>query len=430
MNAIRCQVEETLTRLRWRGKVAGSDTRRGAVLTLVALLLVILLGCLAFSIDLGYVQVARTQLQTAADAGALAGARGLTICCPSTALSEAQRVAQLNSVMNAKVTVVSAQDVSLGTWDSNTLTFSSLSGSAQSSANAVKVTCHLSAARGNALTLFFARIFGVNSQDLTATAIAKSSPVTCGAFIGLNYVDISGGSYTDSYSSSSGYSAGSAGQQGNVCSNNKITMSGGLSIVKGDAHPGPGYSVSMSGGSSVTGSTAALTQPLVEAAIDPGSAATVNDNKTIPLSHNNKTLVDSSGNFNMSGGDSVTISPGTYYFTTMTLSGSSSMVITGKTIIYVTGKVDTSGGTMTNTSQIPSNLQLYGMGTTVTLSGGTQMYGVVYAPTADITRSGGQSDFFGMMVGKSLTLSGGGGLHADTAITGVGSSTKKASLVQ
>src|SRR5258707_2131415 len=84
-------------------------SRRGAVLVLVAILLTVLLGFLAFSIDLGYVEIARAELQTAADAGALAGARGLTNCCPSTALSEAQRVAQLNSVFQDAVSVTSSE---------------------------------------------------------------------------------------------------------------------------------------------------------------------------------------------------------------------------------------------------------------------------------------------------------------------------------
>jgi len=34
------------------------------------------------------------------------------------------------------------------------------------------------------------------------------------------------------------------------------------------------------------------------------------------------------------------------------------------------------------------------------------------------------------MVGLSLTLSGGGGLHADLAVSGVSGSTKKATLAQ
>ncbi len=40
---------------------------------------------------------------------------------------------------------------------------------------------------------------------------------------------------------------------------------------------------------------------------------------------------------------------------------------------------------------------------------------MVYAPTTKITRSGGTSDCFGSLIGKTLTLSGGGGAHGDQA---------------
>src|SRR5262244_3636552 len=51
--------------------------RRGAVIPLFAILLVPLLAMLAFSIDIGYIALVRTDLQTAADAAALAGAEKL-----------------------------------------------------------------------------------------------------------------------------------------------------------------------------------------------------------------------------------------------------------------------------------------------------------------------------------------------------------------
>src|SRR5436190_1069518 len=51
--------------------------RRGAVVPLFALLVVPLMGMLAFSIDLGYIALVATDLQTAADAAALAGAEKL-----------------------------------------------------------------------------------------------------------------------------------------------------------------------------------------------------------------------------------------------------------------------------------------------------------------------------------------------------------------
>ncbi len=48
--------------------------QRGAVLPLVAILIVVLLGFAAFAVDLGYLHVVKGELQNAADAGALAGA--------------------------------------------------------------------------------------------------------------------------------------------------------------------------------------------------------------------------------------------------------------------------------------------------------------------------------------------------------------------
>ncbi len=73
--------------------------------------------------------------------------------------------------------------------------------------------------RGNAMSMFFGRIFGVNSADASAQATATSSSVNCGPFIGLNWVTIRGGSYTDSYNSDDGpYSRSFAGNHGHVCS--------------------------------------------------------------------------------------------------------------------------------------------------------------------------------------------------------------------
>ena len=51
--------------------------RRGAVTVLVALLMVVLLGCAAMAIDIGHLYVAQAELQRAADAAAMAGAQAL-----------------------------------------------------------------------------------------------------------------------------------------------------------------------------------------------------------------------------------------------------------------------------------------------------------------------------------------------------------------
>ncbi|RME19457.1 MAG: VWA domain-containing protein, partial [Candidatus Zixiibacteriota bacterium] len=64
----------TRTRRHWGRCPDGAGKRRGAVLVLTALLLVLLAGMLAFSIDLGYMYTVQGQLDRAVDSAALAGA--------------------------------------------------------------------------------------------------------------------------------------------------------------------------------------------------------------------------------------------------------------------------------------------------------------------------------------------------------------------
>jgi Flp pilus assembly protein TadG len=60
-----------------RGDAKNRSNRRGAVVILVLLLMVILFAGVAFAIDVGYMQLVRTQLRNATDAAAIAGASTL-----------------------------------------------------------------------------------------------------------------------------------------------------------------------------------------------------------------------------------------------------------------------------------------------------------------------------------------------------------------
>ena len=51
--------------------------RKGTIIVMVAVMLVVLLGCVALAVDIGYLYVARAELQRAADAAALAGAQAM-----------------------------------------------------------------------------------------------------------------------------------------------------------------------------------------------------------------------------------------------------------------------------------------------------------------------------------------------------------------
>ncbi len=70
-----------MKRLRKRLKtVSEQQNRRGAMLIFIAVLLLVFVGIIAFSVDVAYMHLSRTQLRTASDAAArAAGAR----CVPT-----------------------------------------------------------------------------------------------------------------------------------------------------------------------------------------------------------------------------------------------------------------------------------------------------------------------------------------------------------
>ncbi len=403
--------------------------RRGSVLVLAAMLMVVLFAFAAFSIDFGYIVVGNTELQNAADAAALSGAAHLHEG-PNLARTAAIDLAANNTTGNIAVSV-SATDIELGRWNENTATFNVLPAAQESLADSVRVTCRRTAAGGNPLTLFFAPMLGRNTADISATATAHVQPSICGLFIGIEKVTISGGSFTDSFDSDiAPYDAASAGHEGHVCSDGPITLSG-PSYVDGNALPGHGHSVSTSGSSYVTGSTNPRSQPLNLPPVDFGDSATNNMNYLIPTSDDGEVAYDpGDGKFGLSGGDHLQLSPGTYYFSEFVLSGGSSITVTGPTSIYCVGKFVASGGSIANTTQLPANLQVFCTGDKVDISGGSHFYGVIYAPSSKVVRSSGSGHVFGAAIGKELTLTGGGGAHADTALGLLDGTQGKVSLVE
>src|SRR6516162_9043916 len=58
-----------------RFRITRSTVRRAAIVPMAALLMTLLVGMLAFSIDIGYICAVEAELQNAADAAALAGAQ-------------------------------------------------------------------------------------------------------------------------------------------------------------------------------------------------------------------------------------------------------------------------------------------------------------------------------------------------------------------
>jgi hypothetical protein len=161
--------------------------RRGAIAVLAALLCVILLGMVAFAVDLGYLANSKTQLQATADSAALAAA-AVASQSQNAAFPVAQYIASHNTIAGraGQIADASTADVQFGTWDSSAKTFTyPIPGG--SIGNAVRVTVRTDATNGGQTSLFFGRLFGLTGVDQSATAIATMNPRDI-AFV----VDLSG----------------------------------------------------------------------------------------------------------------------------------------------------------------------------------------------------------------------------------------------
>ena len=161
--------------------------RRGAITVLSAMMTVVLLGMVAFAVDLGYVLSSKQELQRTADATALAAcwefgqelANGKT---PADAINAARLVAVQyagdNSVggINPAINVNSANDTSGDLVFGQLTNFydasESLNTAQPAGFNAVRMLVRRDSSLNGETPYFFARVFGLTGQGLTAEATA------------------------------------------------------------------------------------------------------------------------------------------------------------------------------------------------------------------------------------------------------------------
>jgi hypothetical protein len=117
------------------------------VMVIVAASMIVVLGMAAFAIDIGYIYTAKNQLQTAADASALAGASGL-LYNQAEATNRAIQFAGLNTCINEPV-VLSPANISFPTAD------------------------RINVQANRQLDLFFGRVLGIHTITIDAVAEAE-----------------------------------------------------------------------------------------------------------------------------------------------------------------------------------------------------------------------------------------------------------------
>ncbi len=261
-----------------------------------------------------------------------------------------------------------------------------------------------------------------STAQIEAWVQYNSSTFGCGGVCTNGPMTISS-SFVDSYDSSLGpYGGSNVGSAGNIASNGNVTISGGSSIISGNVTAGG----TISNGGTVTGSVTPnapsppVTMPTVTDCGPPWSSAT----GITGGSYNSGT-----GVWTVSGGGTGTLAPGTYCFSAVTLSGGSTLSVSGATTMKLTDKGTFSGGSIANSTGDPSNLTIESSYSSssggITLSsGGSQAAMTVNCPLCKVTLSGG-GHFYGAIIAGYTTVSGGTSVHYDTHLTGGGSNGVK-----
>ena len=265
------------------------------------------------------------------------------------------------------------------------------------------------------------RMISMELRPIVATTTATKTVVTdpfSNAAHGKDSVSIQGNVATDSYDSRKGaYDASkNKGSEGDVSTD--ATTAGAINVgsnatINGDAYIGPGGNVSSGIQSSGT-----IT----------GTLGTEGSTWDMPLSLI-PTGVTNSGALSLAGKSTRTLTEGTYWFSSISITGNGQLNIVGNVKIYVTGSIDAGGNGFVNVNTPPS-LLIYGTVdptnpankcTSVSIHGNGVFSGAVYAPAANIDVVG-NGEVYGALTGKTakFTGSGMGGFHYDEALGKIG----------
>ena len=281
----------------------------------------------------------------------------------------------------------------------------------------------------------------------THTYAAFATNAGCGA---LNF---SGGVVTDSFDSGAitlvnGTPVTQSGQ-GDVGTNGNLTEGGG-SIVNGslstprsgvgNCHSGAVDALTQNGNAQLTAGLVQLPQavqyspPASPSPEPPETTMAIGANATCASAGISATVCSGAGgvlritptasavalgNVRLTAGSTLHLAVGTYNVNSLTLAGNSNLVIdSGPVIMNLAGEdqstvMDLTGGTTSNMSFTPALFQIqYAGAGTLKLNGGTAAAAMVYAPRSAISLSGG-ADFYGSLLGATVTISGGTKVHYD-----------------
>lgn len=168
----------------------------------------------------------RKLLANAADVAALAAASRL----PDAAAARAAAIKYIEKNVPASEygTVVDAGDVEIGAWDSTTRKFTPNS-DPSAGGSSVRVTAHLSKARGNKLPMFFGSFLGMDSLELGGRAVAGRGGPPCALVL-----ESSASEWGTMYINGSSFTAAACGVQVNSKASGALKVDGASTLQATD----------------------------------------------------------------------------------------------------------------------------------------------------------------------------------------------------
>jgi hypothetical protein len=247
--------------------------------------------------------------------------------------------------------------------------------------------------------------------------------------------------YTDSYDSTAlvggnpnlSPSGGSVGTNGNLNDASGSTINGTLSSPRvgvGACSNGNVDALTASGGATVTGG---VTQLPAQVVIPPPAVPAGVPTGNVMLHGANTYYPGNYADIRLNAGGSLTLAPNpgtscpcTFNMNSLVLNGGAALLIpSGPVTLNIVGAgvatpLDLTGGSVTNSAGWnPDSFQiLYAGSGNILMNGGAKAVAMVTAPNAAITLAGG-ADFYGSLIGNTVTDTGGAHIHYDRHLTGM-----------
>jgi hypothetical protein len=227
---------------------------------------------------------------------------------------------------------------------------------------------------------------------------------------GLERLDLAGGVETDSFDSgAAAYNPAEARGNGHVRSNGDVLLSESGTEVRGNAVAGG--IVATSGGATVGGIIANGSEPYPFPTMTPcgppySQGAGILGGTYDPIT----------GRLQGTASDGIMLAAGSYCFSSVHLSDTSTLNVSGPVVVSVTSASTFTGGGIVNTTGKAENLKIFSSFASstpgITVAGGGMPYLTIYAPASGVEILG-SGDFYGSIVGKVVASVGGARFHYD-----------------